>query len=120
MVLLAGLILVITQIIHGLGVVTTKKMKNTCTLHVTYFVGLMLLLINAVMVPSGLAGNEGQYHNPSIGEFLVACIFSGIPLVIGMLCFNASLTLTRHYGTVAPFQFASIVVGYFLSIFRYE
>jgi hypothetical protein len=36
-----------------------------------------------------------------------------------MLSFNASLTLTKHYGMVAPFQFASIIVGYFLSIFRY-
>lgn len=36
-----------------------------------------------------------------------------------MLGFNAALTITRHYGVVAPFQFAAIVVGYIISIVRY-
>lgn len=54
-----------------------------------------------------------------MSELSSAMIFSGIPLVLGMLSFNASLTITRQYGVVAPFQFASIVVGYFLSVVRY-
>lgn len=54
-----------------------------------------------------------------MSELSTAMIFSGLPLVLGMLGFNASLTITRHYGMVAPFQFASIVVGYFLSVLRY-
>jgi uncharacterized membrane protein YecN with MAPEG domain len=130
MVLFAGVMLALTQCLHGLGVVTTKKINDSSTIHVTYFVGLLMLIGNAVLLPSALAhgdtytdstiaDNQPVYHNPTMVEFSTAMIFSGIPLVLGMLGFNASLTITRHYGMVAPFQFASIVVGYFLSVLRY-
>lgn len=55
MVLIAGGVLALTQCLHGLGVVTTKKIKDSSTIHVTYFVGLIMLIGNAVLMPSALA-----------------------------------------------------------------
>ena len=66
MILLAGVILSLTQILHGVGVVTTKKMKDTSGIHITYFVGLLLLFINGVMMPAALVDNQGKYHNPDL------------------------------------------------------
>jgi drug/metabolite transporter (DMT)-like permease len=60
----AGISLAVTQFIHGLGVVTTKKMKNTTTLHVTYFVGVMLLVGNALLMPT--FEKSSDYHWPNI------------------------------------------------------
>ena len=37
-----------------------------------------------------------------------------------MFGFNGALTISHRYGLVAPFQFASIVVGYMVSLFRYN
>lgn len=62
--LTAGLCLAITQFIHGLGVVTTKMMIDTTTIHVTYFVGIMLLFINALLMPT--VGKGIHYHWPTI------------------------------------------------------
>lgn len=115
--LVAGLSLAITQFIHGLGVVTTKKMKNTSTLHVTYFVGIMLLLVNALMM--SMVSKGAAYHWPTIGELWEGVLFSGLPLTFGMLGFNGAVTLSHRYGLVAPFQFAAIIVGYFVSVVRY-
>jgi len=55
MVLVAGIILAVTQAIQGLGIVLTKKLKNTTTIHITYFVGIILLLGNGLMIPSAMA-----------------------------------------------------------------
>ena len=46
MVLVAGIILAVTQAIQGLGIVLTKKLKNTTAIHITYFVGIILKRIN--------------------------------------------------------------------------
>lgn len=73
MVFVAGIILALTQAIQGLGIVLTKKLKDTTAIHITYFVGVILLLGNGLMIPSALAGNElsssnevSHYHNPSL------------------------------------------------------
>lgn len=55
MVLVAGIILAITQAIQGLGIVLTKKLKDTTAIHITYFVGIILLLGNGLIIPSAMA-----------------------------------------------------------------
>ena len=52
MVLAVSIILMVSQFIHGLGLVFTKKLIQTNTIHINYFVGLMLLFTNAVLVPT--------------------------------------------------------------------
>jgi drug/metabolite transporter (DMT)-like permease len=115
--LTAGLTLAVVQFIHGFAVVSTKKAINTNTLHVTYFVGVELLLVNAVLVPT--IGYDINYHWPTFWELWEGVFFSGVPLVVGMLGFNGALTISHRYGLVAPFQFAAIVVGYLVSVVRY-
>ena len=53
-------------------------------------------------------------------ELFEGIAFSGIPLAIGMFGFNGALTVSHRYGLVAPFQFAAIIVGYFVSLVRYD
>lgn len=62
--LAAGIILAITQFFHGLGVVVTKKLIGSNAVHITYFVGLILLLTNSVLAPLTLTYQ--QYHFPNM------------------------------------------------------
>ena len=64
MVLIVSLILAVSQFIHGLGLVFTKKLIQTNTIHINYFVGLMLLFTNAVLVP--VAGRNENYNWPTM------------------------------------------------------
>ena len=40
-------------------------------------------------------------------------------MTIGMLLINGAVTISHRYGLIMPFQFAAIVVGYFVSLYRY-
>jgi hypothetical protein len=57
MALVAAVVLAATQAIQGLGIVLTKKLKDTTAIHITYFVGIILLLGNGLMMPSAMASN---------------------------------------------------------------
>lgn len=61
--LTAGIILAITQFFHGLGVVVTKKLIGSNAVHITYFVGLILLLTNSVLAPLTLTYQQYDFPN---------------------------------------------------------
>ena len=64
MILLAAIALVLSMCAHGFGVVITKRMKETNSIHVNYIQGLLIFFTAAVLLPYGL--NDLQYHNPSL------------------------------------------------------
>ena len=63
MVLIAGIILMINQFVHGLGLVWTKKLKETNVFHVNYFVGLMMFFFNSTLASA--VDKSDSYHWPS-------------------------------------------------------
>ena len=64
-------------------------------------------------------GNK-DYHFPTMSELFIAFALTGLPLTIGQLMIISSLTITKNYGMLTPFMFTNIIVGYLVSIFRYE
>lgn len=115
--LLVALIFAVVQFANGMGMVVTKKLVETNAVHITYYLAVLLLLINATIVP--ISKDNPDYIWPSVGGFLEGILFSGIPLTLGMLFILGSMTISHNYGLIMPFQFSSIVVGYFMSIVRY-
>ena len=62
--LLVGLTFAFVQFIHGIGMIATKKLINTDTIQLTYFVGVLLLLVNAVLMPTTI--NNENYNWPTL------------------------------------------------------
>ena len=44
----------------------------------------------------------------------------GFPIAIGQFFAVAAMVMAKKLAVVTPFQFSSIIVGYLVSIFRYE
>jgi drug/metabolite transporter (DMT)-like permease len=117
MLVLAALAMTATMFVHGYGVCVTKKLRESNSIHVNYFQGIIILLVSALLAP--FAFNNPNYHKPDMYDSLLALLFSGLPMCIGQLCFVGSLFLTHNYGMLTPFMFTSIIWGYLVSIFRY-
>jgi drug/metabolite transporter (DMT)-like permease len=47
----AALIFTCVMVLHGYGVVVTKRLVQTQSIHVNYFQGVLILLVNALLVP---------------------------------------------------------------------
>ena len=115
--LLAGLVQIFSMFMHGFGVVITKRMKETNSIHVNYFQGLLIFFVAVLFLPYGYSNLE--YHKPTLEESIKCLIFGGIPLTMGQLAYIGSLLLCHNYAMLTPFMFSSIIFGYLLSIFRY-
>ena len=62
--LIAGVILATSQFIHGLGLVFTKNLTQTNTIHIIYAVGFTLLFSNSIFV--NFVEKSEQYHWPDM------------------------------------------------------
>ena len=114
----AALLFTVTTFVHGLGMVLTKKMKNTNAVQINYFLGVLLLFSSAVMLPA--AFSDPDYHRPDVREFFLAVLISGVPMTISQLLVIEAMLLTKKYGMLIPFQFTSIIVAYGISVIRYD
>jgi uncharacterized membrane protein len=47
-------------------------------------------------------------------------LFTGLPTSLGAICHITALTITKNYAVVTPFMFSGIVLGYLVSILRYN
>lgn len=113
----AAVVYTCVMIMHGYGVVVTKKLIGTNSIQVNYFQGILILLANAVLTPFGQA--DSTYHYPSMSEFGWGLLYSGISVTIGQLAYVGSLLICHRYAMLTPFSFTSILVGYLVSVLRY-
>lgn len=108
----------IVMSIHGFAVVSTKKLICTNALQINYMLGVLLIIACSVLLPSALA--DPNYHRPTFSEILEAIVFTGIPVSFGQLLGISAFLMTKKLGMITPFQFSNIVLGYLISIFRYD
>lgn len=104
--------------LHGYAIVTTKKLINTNTIQINFILGTLILLSSAIILPSALS--DPDYHCPSIAEMATALFLTGLPMALGQFLGVSAFILTRKLGMITPFQFTSIILGYLVSIFRYD
>ena len=101
----------------GMGLVATKKLIDTHPTQIAYYVSIILISVNSLIAPTTI--NDDNYHRPTMLDLFKGILFSGIPLVCGMLTINTSMLISHRYGLIMPFQFTAIIVGYLISIVRY-
>lgn len=97
--------------------VATKKLIETHPTQIAYYVSVILISVNSLITPTAI--NDDNYYRPTMLDLFKGILFSGIPLVCGMLTINTAMLISHRYGLIMPFLFTSIIVGYFISIVRY-
>jgi drug/metabolite transporter (DMT)-like permease len=114
----ASFIFTAVMCLHGYAFVLTKKLINMNAAQINYNLGIMLFMTCALFMPYALA--DPNFRIPSSLELLEALFLSGLPMTLAQLCVLYSLLLTRNYGMLTPFQFSTIIVGYLVSVLRYD
>ena len=103
---------------HAFAVVSTKKLICTNALQINFMLGVLFMIASSLLLPSALA--DLNYHRPTFSEILEAIVFTGIPVSFGQLLGVSAFLMTKKLGMITPFQFSNIVLGYLISIFRYD
>ena len=116
--LVAAFILTIIMCLHGCAVLITKKLVNTHSFQVLYFSGLLILLSSALLYP--YASEDPTFHEITMLEFFMGLLLTGLPVTFGGLFMIKALLTTNNYGVLTPFMFCSILVGYMISVVRYD
>ena len=114
----AAVFFTLIMCLHGYAIVTTKKLINTHFIQINFILGSLILTSSAILAPSAL--NDPNYHRPTKLEMVYAFFLTGIPMVLGQFMGISAMIMTKKLGMVTPFQFTNIVLGYLVSIFRYN
>lgn len=112
---IAGVIMVMTMMFHGYGVVMTKKLVNTNSIQINYFLGVEIILTSAFAFPIRTEGTSLD-----LKTYLLAFPLCGLPMTIGQLLYIGAIGLTKHYGAITIVSFVSIIFGYCVSMIRYN
>jgi drug/metabolite transporter (DMT)-like permease len=107
-------LLLASIVIWAYGQVITKRLKTLNFIHVNIHLGMSLTLASGILYPVFV-------KNPtSIGIMIEALIWCGIPSTFSSFCFIGAITISKQTGILTLFQFISVIIGYFVSIFRYN
>jgi len=107
----------LVKIIHGYGVMTTKKITKQNGFQISYIQGLLVLFSSAITLP--YVTNQSDYKEVEFITVLKSCLFSGCFIALGSTFWITALTLTKNFGLITTFSFTSIILGYLVSVFRY-
>ena len=118
MITLVGILFTLATCGHGLGSVMTKKLRNVVSMQINYFQSLIVIIFSALLTP--LANSDPIYNKMTMNELGWTVLLTGLPTSLGAICHITALTITKNYAIVTPFMFSGIVVGYLVSIFRYD
>jgi len=113
----ASVIFIIIKIIHGYGVVATKKIRNLNGVHIFFIQGICILFFNSLVLPYIIS--QPNYKPISYPIFLQSLLFTATPIALGTICWIQALILSKNFGMITTLSFTSIIIGYVVSIFRY-
>ena len=63
MIVKAGILFTVVMCIHGYGILVTKKLVNTSAAQINYYLGIMLTIFSALLIP--YAFGDDNYLIPS-------------------------------------------------------
>jgi hypothetical protein len=77
-----------------------------------------------MVIISGLFYNQSNQMNITVEtrttNFILSFFLQGIPIAIAQSLFSYSLLICKSSGIVTMMNFLGVVLGYFVSIFRYD
>lgn len=107
------IVFIIAMAFFAYGAVITKKIKANA-FQITLFMAL------ATQWTGGMSYPYTTNTPSSYTKLLVAVFLTGIPLTICYTLYIAALKMTKNTGLVSLVGSSSIVISYFISIFRYN
>lgn len=107
-----SVIFIITMVFWAYAAVLTKRIKAN-SYQITFYLALFTQFTGSVSYPYTV--NTSTYENIFKG-----LIFTGVILTACQTLYIAALRMSRNTGLVSIMGFSSIVMSYFISIFRYN
>ena len=92
--------------------VLTKQIKANA-FQIAIFLGFFTNLTGSLSYPY-------TTNTSTFKTLFLAIFFTGIPLIMGQTLYIAGLRMSKNAGAVSIMGFASIVMSYFICIFRYN
>ena len=108
------IVFVLTQIAWAYGQVLTKSIIGVNSIQINIHLGIFLIFFSGLMYPQFVV-------NPVPREKLIMNIFvGGFFMAISQIIFIGAITITRNTGVLTMFMFVSVIVGYLISVLRYN
>ena len=114
---IAGVGMILLMMVHGYGVMLTKKLQGVHTVQVNFIQGILILFSGVILYP--LSEGETGYSKMDMEHFFKGVFLSGIPMTIGQLSYIGAFILTKNMGVITTLSFTSIIMGFLISVFRY-
>lgn len=94
--------------------VITKRLHGVNSIQINVHLGLFFLFTSGVFYPT-------QVSTPvSIEKYIISLFASGLVITIAQITFIGATTMTKNTGVLTMFMFVGVIVGYLVSVFKYN
>ena len=94
--------------------VITKRLHGVNSIQINVYLGLFFLFTSGVLYPT-------QVTTPvPIEKYIISFFVSGIVITIAQITFIGATTMTKNTGVLTMFMFVGVIVGYLVSVFKYN
>jgi len=94
--------------------VITKRLHGVNSIQINVHLGLFFLFTSGILYPT-------QVVKPvSIEKNIIALFASGLLITIAQITFIGATTMTKNTGVLTMFMFVGVIVGYLVSVFKYN
>jgi hypothetical protein len=112
--ILMGFILLAAVACWAYAHIVVKKLKHMEAVQINLYFAFVLTLTNAFLYPFIVTDPVAPV------KFLISIGACGFPIALSAFMFITALKINHNSGLTTMFIFSSVVVGYLLSLFRYD
>ena len=103
-----------SNVLWAYAQVLTKKLTGVNPVQLNLHIGFVFIMFTGVSYPSMV---EKQVE---VWTFIKGILFGGIVSALSQIVYIGALKMTKKTGLVTTFSFSSVIVGYFVSVARYN
>lgn len=100
--------------IWAYGTITVKSIVGLSSLHINLHFGIFTIIVNGLFYPIFVTDPK------SIQTMVWGLLLCGVPMAVGNILYIYALTINKNTGLVTICISSAVVVGYIISIFRYN
>ncbi len=112
--LLVGALFILGNIMWAYAQVITKRLNNVNSIQINIHLGLFFMFTTGIFYPT-------QVSSPiSIDKIIIGIFMGGFVIAFAQITFIGAMTMTKNTGVLAMFLFVGVIVGYLVSVFKYN
>ena len=94
--------------------IITKRIHRMNAIQINVHLGLFFMFATGIVYPT-------QVEKPvEMPTFFTGIIAGGVVMTIGQITFIGATTMTKNTGVLTMFGFMSVIVGYVVSVCKYN